>query len=183
MEYPESHVLARFDAPAFVRRARDLEETWQAIVATCRTRYEADLLIPKLRLATVFALAGDWSRISSFLDDPESIDDLRSLHELWKPRLRAAVKVAPSDQLVVSSLQQLVASFERFNRRWSRFVEQISLTRLNELREAYNRFYLLEKECAMRSPAVARDRFESLPPVSYSDILALFPLLPVPRLS
>lgn len=182
IENPESHVLARFDAPAFVRRARDLNEAWQAIVSGCRIRYDEYLLIPKLRLARLVALAGDHTRIRDLLEPPASVDELMRLFEAWRPRLRVAIDVTPSATLLRAALEQLLVSFDRFNHRWSRFVEQVPLTRLNELREAYNRFYLLEKECAMRSPAVARDRFQPLAPVLASDLMALYPLLPALRL-
>jgi hypothetical protein len=53
---------------------------------------------------------------------------------------------------------------------------------LNELRDGYNRYYLLEKECAIRSVALARRGFTPLPPLTLDDLAVLLPPLPVPQL-
>jgi hypothetical protein len=57
----------------------------------------------------------------------------------------------------------------------------IEMVPLNALREAYNRHYLLEKECAVRSVRLARQGFQPLEPLTAGDLNALFPPLPVPR--
>jgi hypothetical protein len=69
-----------------------------------------------------------------------------------------------------------------FNRRWSPFLETVDLTGLNRLRDGYNRFYVLEKECVVRSPRLARQGYLPLPPMTLDELAALFPPLPVPRL-
>jgi hypothetical protein len=53
---------------------------------------------------------------------------------------------------------------------------------VNGLREGYNRYYLLEKECALRSPRLARQGFVRLPAVTVDDLAAQLPPLPVPQL-
>ena len=53
---------------------------------------------------------------------------------------------------------------------------------VNEVREGYNRYYLLEKECALRSPLLARQGFVRLNPLTVDDLAALLPPLPVPQL-
>jgi hypothetical protein len=77
----------------------------------------------------------------------------------------------------------LIPALERFNRRWEAFLPTVDLTSLNRLREGYNRYYLLEKECAVRSVVVARRGFSPLPPLTQTDLAALLPCLPVPQLS
>ena len=57
----------------------------------------------------------------------------------------------------------------------------MDLSAVNELRKGYNRYYVLEKECAVRSARIARQGFAPLPPLTTGDLVAQFPLLPVPR--
>ena len=52
---------------------------------------------------------------------------------------------------------------------------------LGELRDGYNRFYVLEKECAVHSPVIARQGFRPLEPLTAADLVAALPPLPVPR--
>jgi hypothetical protein len=54
------------------------------------------------------------------------------------------------------------------------------LNQVNDLRDGYNRYYVLEKECAVRSFRLARQGFCPLEPLTVEDITALFPLLHVP---
>ncbi len=81
------------------------------------------------------------------------------------------------------ALRELNESLESFNRRWRAFLEGVNLAHVNELREGYNRYYVLEKECALRSPFLARQGFVRMPPATVADIAALLPPLPIPRLS
>jgi hypothetical protein len=112
----------------------------------------------------------------------EEVGVLEALEEALQPRLRAPVEPARSARAVRRALRELVASLERFNRRWREFLPTVDLGRVNELREGYNRYYLLEKECALRSPALARQGFRPLPPLTLADLEALLPPLPVPQL-
>ncbi|MBS0265627.1 MAG: hypothetical protein JSS02_27090, partial [Planctomycetes bacterium] len=54
----------------------------------------------------------------------------------------------------------------------------------NAMCEAYNRFYVVEKEAALRSPLIARAGFVPLVMVTVDRLLERFPLLeiPVPRI-
>jgi hypothetical protein len=76
----------------------------------------------------------------------------------------------------------LLHSLQRFNRRWQEFLPTVDLTRVNDLRAGYNRYYVLEKECAVRSAALARRGFTPLEPFTTDQLFALMPLLPVPQL-
>jgi hypothetical protein len=80
-------------------------------------------------------------------------------------------------------LARLRASVERFNRRWLTFIDKFDLRELNRQRDGYNRYYLLEKECAVGPVALLRQQFRRLPPVTPTDLLALLPPLPVPLVS
>ena len=81
------------------------------------------------------------------------------------------------------ALTELTESIERFNGRWREFLTQVDLTAVNEARDGYNRYYLLEKECALRSPNLARQGFRRLAPLTPADVAELLPLLPVPQLN
>lgn len=127
-------------------------------------------------------LAGDWSTIGTLLADPADVAFLEGLYSSWKPRLRVALAQTRSPDKLRFALQQLTLSCSRFNRRWQRFVDEIELTKLNERRAAYNRYYVLEKECALRSAALARQGFQPLSLVTTDDLFREFPLIRIPKL-
>ena len=77
----------------------------------------------------------------------------------------------------VRKFEQLERSVDLFNRRWSRFLGEFELSEVNRLRQGYNDFYVLEKECAGASPQVAKYGFEPLPPAKDEDLLRWFPLI------
>ena len=80
------------------------------------------------------------------------------------------------------SARRLIVSFERFNERWENFIDRLSLERVNQLRDNYNRYYVIEKECAVRSLQTAQRGFELMKPASLGEIRKLFPLLAVPQI-
>jgi hypothetical protein len=80
------------------------------------------------------------------------------------------------------TLRTLRESLETFNRRWLDFLPTVDMTPVNEARDGYNRYYLLEKECAMRSPRVARQGFERLESFTISELMKMLPILPIPKL-
>jgi hypothetical protein len=55
------------------------------------------------------------------------------------------------------------------------------LGEVNRLRAGYNQYYVLEKECMVRSANIAREGFRPLPPATTADLLALFPLVRMAR--
>lgn len=174
-------VTAQFDAPAFVRRARSVDDAWQRLVVRCETKRDELLRLPRLRLGVVLATAGDWSRVGGLLADPAGVHDLQELFTLWQPQLRARVDRANSLRPLAQALAQLCDSFERFNRKWSEFVTGIDLRDINNVRANYNKYYVLEKECSLRSAVLARQGFRALAALSSQDLFAEFPLLIVPR--
>jgi hypothetical protein len=98
------------------------------------------------------------------------------------PQLRLPVEPTSSTRKLRRTLGELVESVERFNQHWLAHLETVDLTRVNELRDGYNRYYVLEKECALRSPRLARLGFRRLEPLTREELTALLPSLPVPRL-
>ena len=76
-----------------------------------------------------------------------------------------------------------MASLDRFNVRWRRFVEEFNFDPINRMIEQYNRYYVLEKECSLGSARLAARHFVPKARLSPDSLLALYPLLPVPELN
>jgi hypothetical protein len=174
--------LARYDAPAYIRRARQVQDALDQLVSRCRRQREEWLALVRTRLGLLQARAGDWARLRPWLADDAQLDVLRQLHAALEPRLRAPMAPTSSPRVLRRALRELRDSLERFNRRWREFLPTVDRSTVNALREGYNRYYLLEKECAVRSVRVARQGFHPLGPLTTDELAALLPALPVPRL-
>jgi hypothetical protein len=72
-------------------------------------------------------------------------------------------------------------SVQRFNARWLEHLNRIDVAVVNEIREGYNRYYLLEKSCAVRNEAVVRQGYEPQTPLDVEELLHHLPPLPAPR--
>jgi hypothetical protein len=81
-----------------------------------------------------------------------------------------------------ASARDLIASVARFNRRWTEFLDRLSLEKVNRQIDAYNRYYLLEKECVLGSSRLAARHFETMSRLTRDGLLAEFPTLPMPKL-
>lgn len=176
-------LLGRFDVPAYVRRGLRVAQGRAAVVAQCRQKRRELLCHAKWR-------AGQLRRA---LSDPEQLERLLPRaaerdhwNELWDV-LEASGDVAggppPSSRRLRRMVRETCESLERFNRAWLHYLNGIDLMSVNREIEAYNRYYLLEKECALRSPRLVRQGYRPLAPLSIDDLFAQFPLLPVPRLT
>lgn len=174
--------LSQFDAPAYIRRARSVEAALEQLLEHCRRRRAEWLEMVRLRIGMLHALAGDWDNLRPFLTDEDQLDILRYLLAALASPLRVPVEPTTSARTLRQALRELVESLERFNERWREFLASVDLCAVNELREGYNRYYVLEKECAVRSPRVARQGFVPLQPLTLDDLAVQFPLLPVPQL-
>ncbi len=173
--------LSRFDAPAYIRRARGVQAALDQLFNHCRRQRAEWSKMVRLRIGMLHALAGDWSNVRPFLANEEQLDILRySLAALASP-LRAPVEPTNSARVLRRALRELLESLEHFNERWRVFLSNVDLTAVNELRDGYNRYYVLEKECAVRSARIARQGFIPLEPLTIEDVIAELPLLPVPR--
>jgi hypothetical protein len=175
--------LSLYDAPAFVRRARRLELTLEELLDRCRAQRERWLGMVRLRVGIVRALAGNWNLLWPLLASPEQVRQLELLHEELQPKLRVTILATTSQYKLRHALKQLAESIEAFNHRWQAFLPLVDLAAVNEARNAYNRYYVLEKECALRSSRVAREGFVRQTPFTLADLQARLPLLPVPELA
>lgn len=172
--------LSQYDAPAYVRRARRVEDAWEQVLHRCRQRRDEWLLMARVRLGALRALAGAWEALTPLLADEGEVQVLRQLDEVLCPRPQAPRRA--SQRGLRRALQELAASLEHFNARWCAFLPTVELDQVNAERADYNRYYLLEKECAVRSPRLARAGFRRLEPLTAESVAAALPPLPVPRL-
>src|SRR5262249_30462330 len=99
-----------------------------------------------------------------------------------RPVLRAPVAPLTAPKRLHKALRELVASVEGCNRRWRNYLPTVERSAVDAARDLYNRYYLLEKECAVRSPTLARLGFRPQSPLTLDELAALLPPLPVPRL-
>jgi hypothetical protein len=174
-------VLGNYDAPAFIRRALRVREALENLLARCRLERDQQLTMPRLRLGILRALAGDWVRLRPFLANEDQIDLLQKLDMELNPQLRLQIESTASKRKLRRALNEFRESLKNFNRRWLEFLGTVDLAPVNEAREGYNRFYLLEKECALGSPRLARQGFQRLPPLSLNELNSLLPDLPIPE--
>ncbi|HEY7153363.1 MAG TPA: hypothetical protein VH575_05320 [Gemmataceae bacterium] len=174
--------LAQYEAPAYIRRARAVQAALDQLLDRCRRQRAEWLKMVRLRIGMLHALAGEWDNLRPFLADDDQLDILRYFLATLASPLRAPVEPTTSARALRRALRELHESLELFNRRWQVFIANVDLTPVNELRDGYNRYYVLEKECAVRSARIARQGFVRMEPMTTDDLTAEFPLLPVPRL-
>ena len=179
--YDSDDVLLAFDAPAFVRRAIAVEAAWGGLLERCRHERNRLLELPRIRLARFLKLLESWPAGPSAICSPDDLAYLTALNREWKPHLRSRVLPARSAGQITRALAELASSFESFNRRMANWLGEIDLEPVNRLRDGYNRHYLLEKECALRSARLAQQGFVPLEFVRIEDLFERFPLLRIPE--
>ncbi len=171
-------LLGYFDAPAFIRRVKRLEEAERILAEHLRHRRTQGLSMVRLRLGQLRALAGDWDALRPLLASDEALAQLSALHDELRPELRLPLEVTESRRALRGALIELAEAVEAFNRRWHKYLAEFDLAPLNELRDGYNKHYVLEKECALGSGPVARMGFRRLDPLTNADLVRQFPPLP-----
>jgi hypothetical protein len=175
-------VMSLFDAPAYVRRARAVEGVYEQLLQRCRRQRDEWLAMVRIRLGQFVALSGGPDGLPSWLADETEQNLIISLHNELRPSLRVALSPSRSPRALRLAATALQTSIERFNERWRAFLTRLDLQPINAMRDGYNRHYVLEKECAMRSPRLARAGFQPLPPLTPADLETVFPPLPALRL-
>jgi len=173
-------MLALHGAPAYVRRAQNVEAAWQQIVERCRRQRHEWLGLARTRLGFLRALAGEWTALEAILAGPDDVAALVQLERELEPTLKARPEPTRSRRRLRHALHELVDSLTYFNERWQAYLAKVDVTEVNRLRHDYNRYYVLEKECAVRSPQIARQGFRPLAPATVAELAALFAPLPVP---
>ena len=170
-------LLGLFDVPAFARRGQELELS-QARLRVRAGRVRSELLdMVRLRLRQ-WASAADGPATDAHLF-ADSIAGLWPLAGAEPPKW--AGRSAPLRRLRAIA-RDLIASVERFNRRWLDHLGHLDLGPINRQVEDYNRYYLIEKECSLGSARLAARLFVPKAKVTLDDLLADLPPLPVPAL-
>jgi hypothetical protein len=168
-------LLGLFDAPAFARRGQDLEYALGRLHARCRREREAMLEMVRVRLrqwAGVATGPGDWA--------PEFAAPVGPLWPLAVADAPAwAGRRGPARRRRAVA-RDLAASVGRFNRRWSRFLDELPLGPINDAIDRYNRYYLLEKECSLGSARLASRFFAPRPRVTPEALRVEYPPVPAP---
>lgn len=180
---PMRTVLAQFDGPAYLRRARRVQAALEHLHAHCRRRRDEALTMVRLRLGVLSALAGDWNELVPWLLAQDQAAQLQALHAELAPDLRMPLEITRSQRRLRSAFQELLESVARFNERWAAFLRGVELDDINGLIEGYNRWYVLEKECIVGAHRIARQGFEPLPLLTRAALEAAYPPLPVPQSS
>ena len=178
-----NELASLFDAPAYIRRSRGVHEALQRLLDRCRARREEWLLMPRIRLGTLHAFVGSFDVLTSWLAGSGEVAVLDALEAEVTPRLRVVPDRTTSGRVLRRALGQLVASLTRFNTRWEAHLGRLDLEAVNELREKYNRYYVIEKACSIRSDLLARQGFVPMVPLTIEEISGHLPTLLVPRLA
>jgi hypothetical protein len=170
-------LLGLFDAPAFARRGRDLEDALARLHARCERARDGLLEMLRLRLRQWGAVATGPDDHSGVFHEPIAALWTQSGAELpvWSaqagpPRRRRAVA------------RDLVASVIRFNHRWEAYLDQLNLEPVNRMIDQYNRYYVLEKECVLGSTRLALRYFSPRARLSRVGLSLEYPAIPVPEL-
>jgi hypothetical protein len=174
-------LLARVGGPSFLRRARDMEDELAVLVTRCQQQRTEWLERAQARLGVVLALAGGVDGLRPLLADEAESDVMARLAGELGSKPATWIEPTGSVRVLVEALDQLKQSLERFNRRWEAYLPTVDRTAVNAARDRYNRYYVLEKECATGSPKIARMGFRRQDPLTVADLAAMLPPLPVPR--
>jgi hypothetical protein len=168
-------LLGLFDVPAFARRGQDLESALIRLRSRTQGHRNAMLDMVRLRLRQwAGAASGPDADVRYFV---ESIASLWPLTDSEPPRWASR---SASHWRLKSIARDLIASVERFNRRWIEHLDRVDLGPINRMVDDYNRYYLLEKECSLGSARLASRNFVPKVRVSLDEFRAEFPPLPVP---
>src|SRR5262249_55939665 len=108
-------LMGMFDAPAYIRRARGVEQALQYLLGQARQQRDDWLGMVRLRLGVLHALAGDWSALRPWLADDDQVRLLEALHRELAPRLRLPPPRTSSSRALRRALRELLDSIERFN--------------------------------------------------------------------
>ncbi len=170
-------MMGLFDAPSFARRGLELEEMLRRVDLRCRQARSERLEMVRLRLKQWAGVASGPGDAATIFEAP--IDPLWPLSDAEPPRW--TLSPAPRRRQL-SVARDLIASVERFNRRWDEFLGSINLDAANTVIDHYNRFYVIEKECVMGSGRLAARFFTPVSPMTVEEIRRDHPMLPVPSL-
>jgi hypothetical protein len=74
--------LAHYDVPAYVRRARQVEDAFDQLLRSCQRRREELLTVVRRRMSALRAVIGGWDALRPWLKDENQLRILQDLHDL-----------------------------------------------------------------------------------------------------
>ena len=173
-----NELIGLFDAPAFARRGQELEDTLSRLDVTCKRER-------KERLEPVRSALRGWEDVT---DQPSGwVDHFTApIEDLWPSTLaeppRWALRAARATKRQAAA-RTIVTCIQRFNQIWSLYLESIPLDRINHTIQQYNRWYMLEKECALGSARLASQMFTPRTLITLDRLRDQYPELRIPHLS
>lgn len=183
-ESPEQQIFQQiagsFDEPAFLRRARKTQAAWDSLLQHAEVSRESMLAVVRVKLALLTSIM--FSRETDLRDivSAADLELLQNCHDEWTKLLRGRSRRARRPIQVSTALVRFVEIGERFNRQWNSHVRGLNFDHVNALRDGYNKYYVIEKECALQSHRTAVRGFRPLPDVGPDDVLKHLPLLELP---
>jgi hypothetical protein len=177
----EKAMLGLGDPPAFLRRGMSVVDAENRVRRQCETAREEMLFAVKLRLRAWNRLTTDRESIRRSMS-AEATAAVARLNESSYGPDESKVSIEPTGWPVFAGRRwiALVAAVEDFNRNWRRFIDAFPLDDLHRAIDGYNRYYVLEKECAVRSIHTARRGFTPRTKPTNVDLLGEFPPLETP---
>ncbi|MGL4464257.1 MAG: hypothetical protein ACRC1K_19070 [Planctomycetia bacterium] len=164
------------DTPAYLRRSLAVQDALQGVLNRCERHRDGWFDGVRLHLRAWNALVAQNPAVEAAL----SADDQAALNKLNEIVFGVEKQCSRfADGRPAQVLHRLAQSLERFERRWTAYTAHLTLDGPNRLIDGYNRHYLFEKECAFRSPRLARLGYEPLPPLTVEWVRAGFPPLPI----
>lgn len=167
------------EEPAFIRREREAQAALNRLLLRCSKKREEMLKWPQFHFSALFhRVCGDWSCLGSYVvDDHPDSRFCQLAKQLTITESAKAAFFATNRSL----LKQFLESGLRFNEAWTCFLDEAGLDTVNSLRDDYNKFYPLEKACAI-GIEVDSFGFTPMPMLDRTYLDDRFPLLSLPIL-
>jgi len=170
------------ELPAYVRRARGVEEAIERFHEALAREREERLEITALKVRRLVDL-GDEALAEHGGDlDRDAlaalVAELAEIEAYRRVRARPA-RTRPAD--VARAIREVRRSVVRFNEAWeAHLAGEEPYALVNERIDGYNRWYALERQCALRYVPVNRVSFAPIEPVTPERARARHPGLPCP---
>lgn len=170
-------VLGLFDQPAYIRRALRVDDAVASLHQRLAKQYQEQLRPVRIALAA-------WHKVLAH--DPRAI---KVLDETLRIRIAAMEQQLPPNPEPIPAttsrwirptriLDQLLASMDEFNRRWRDYIGAVDVSMIDRRIDEHNQYYLIEKECAFRSPRAAARGYRPMAAFDRRQLFERFPLLP-----
>jgi hypothetical protein len=171
------------EVPAYVRRARNLEQAVADLFRDAAKAREEMLGFVALRFRQVLdVLDEDTAReldVSAVAALGVILAELEPLPAFY--RLKSRARPPRGAREVERTVAALRESVGRFNTRWERWIdEEAPLAEVNRQVDGYNRHYEFERQCALKYVPLDKVTFEKRAPLDRADLLERLPVLPLP---